>query len=118
MSWVKEQPPLPVLKNNEQRKEWLRKYQEWGLWYEDVNIGAKYYRYCFENGAELIVEEYQSHSEYAGDYTASYFHLVGGPEVSQKNGISRWQRHERYNKFPNSESELVEFLKFIQKGDK
>ena len=110
-----EQPPLPALKNNEQRKEWLRKYQEWGLWYEDGNIGAKYYRYCFENGAELIVEEY--HSEYAGDYTASYFHLVGGPEAPRKNGIPRWQRNGRYNKFPNSETELAEFLKFVQKGD-
>lgn len=116
VSGVKEQPTLPVLKNNEQRKEWLGKYQDWGLWYEDGNIGVKYYRYCFENGADLIVEEYQDHSEYAGDYTSSYFHLVGGPKAVQKNGISRWQRHERYSKFPNSETELVEFLKFVQKG--
>lgn len=29
------QPPLPVMKNNDQRKEWLRKYKEWGLWYTD-----------------------------------------------------------------------------------
>ena len=115
MAGVREQPPLPALKNNEQRKEWLRKYQEWGLWYEDGNIGAKYYRYCFENGAELIVEEYQGHSEYAGDYTDSYFHLVGGPEASEKNAIPKWSRHEKYNKYPNSESELVEFLKFTQK---
>ena len=115
MAGVREQPPLPALKNNEQRKEWLRKYQEWGLWYEDGNIGAKYYRYCFENGAELIVEEYQGHSEYAGDYTNSYFHLVGGPEASEKNAIPKWSRHEKYNKYPNSESELVEFLKFTQK---
>lgn len=115
---VQEQPPLPVLKNNEQRKEWLSKYQEWGLWYEDRNIGAKYYRYLFENGAELIAEEYQGYSEYTGDYTVSYFHLVGGPDAVKKNGISKWQKHERYNKFPNSESELVEFLKFVQKGDR
>ena len=30
------QPVLPVLKNNEQRRAWLRKYKEWGLcflWY-------------------------------------------------------------------------------------
>ena len=116
---VQEQPPLPVLKNNEQRKEWLNKYQEWGLWYEDGNIGAKYYRYCFENGAELIVEEYQDHSEYAGDYTSSYFHLIGGPEAPRKShGLCGWQRHDKYKKFPNSETELVEFLKFVQKGDK
>ncbi len=34
------QPGLPVLKNNEQRRAWLRKYKEWGLWYEDENIGC------------------------------------------------------------------------------
>lgn len=113
------QPPLPALKNNEQRKEWLSKYQEWGLWYEDGNIGAKYYRYRFENGAELIVEEYQGHGEYVGDYTTSYCHLVGGPDAPRKShGLCGWQRHEKYNKFPNSETELVEFLKFVQKGDK
>lgn len=114
---VQEQPHLPVLKNNEQRKEWLRKYQEWGLWYEDRNIGAKYYRYCFGNGAELVVEEYQrdSGSMFAGDFITPYFHLVGGPEAPRKNGIPRWQRHGRYNKFPNSETELAEFLKFVQK---
>ena len=38
------QPGLPVLKNNEQRRAWLRKYKEWGLWYEDENIGCKYYK--------------------------------------------------------------------------
>ncbi len=119
MSRVQEQPPLPALKNNEQRKEWLSKYQEWGLWYEDGNIGAKYYRYRFENGAELIVEEYQDHSKYTGDFTTSYFHLVGGPEAPRKShGLCGWQKHDRYNKFPNSETELVEFLKFVQKGDK
>lgn len=114
-----EQIPLPLLRNNDQRKEWLGRYQDWGLWYEDTNIGTKYYRYRFENGADLIVEEYQGHSEYAGDYTASYFHLVGGPDAPRKkHGICGWQRHKRYSKFPNSETELVEFLKFVQKGDR
>lgn len=112
----KDQHPLPVLKNNAQRKEWLGKYHDWGLWYEDANIGARYYRYRFENGADLIVEEYQDHSEYAGDYTSSYFHLVGGPDAPRKSyNDCAWQRHERYSKFPNSETELVEFLKFVQK---
>lgn len=69
-----------------------------------------------QNGADLIAEEYQDHIEYAGDYTSSYFHLVGGPKAMQKNGISKWQRHERYSRHPNSETELVEFLKFVQKG--
>ena len=32
---VMEQLPLPVMRNNDQRKEWLRNYKAWGLWYTD-----------------------------------------------------------------------------------
>lgn len=39
-----EQPPLPVMKNNDQRKEWLRNYKEWGIWYKDEHIGATFYK--------------------------------------------------------------------------
>lgn len=53
------QPELPVLRNNDQRKAWLRNYKDWGLWYKDNNIGAEYYKYDFENGARLIAEVYQ-----------------------------------------------------------
>lgn len=43
---------LPEMKNNDQRKAWLRAYKDWGLWYEDKNIGVKYYKYDFQNGAK------------------------------------------------------------------
>ena len=113
-----EQPELPLMKNNEQRKEWLRNYQSWGLWYADEHIGARYYKYDFDNGARLIVEEYDMCSSYSGSYTSSYLHLVGGPEPPKHPGYGcgKWTRHETYNRFPNSETELVEFLKEIQKG--
>lgn len=110
-----EQTPLPKLKNNEQRKEWLNNYRSWGIWYKDEHIGATYYRYQFENGADLIVEEYENESEYTGTYTSSYFHLVGGPEPPRKNGIPKWNRNKKYNRYQNSETELVEFLKEIQR---
>lgn len=112
---------LPVMKNNDQRKEWLRNYKVWGLWYEDKNIGVKYYKYDFENGARLIAEEYEpdprnQNSWWGSNLTEShYMHLVGGPEPEYKNNIPKWTYHTRYNKFPNSESELVEFLKELQK---
>jgi len=110
------QPPLPKLKNNDQRKEWLNNYRSWGIWYKDEHIGATYYRYQFENGATLIVEECENESEYTGTYISSYFHLVGGPEPERKSGIPKWTKHKKYNRYPNSETELVEFLKEIQKG--
>lgn len=110
------QPPLPEMKNNDQRKEWLNNYRSWGIWYKDEHTGATYYRYQFENGADLIVEEYESESEYTGIYISSYLHLIGGPEPVRKSGISKWTRNKKYNRYPNSETELVEFLKELQKG--
>ena len=114
-----EQPELPLMKNNEQRKEWLRNYQSWGLWYTDEHIGCRYYKYDFNNGARLIAEEYSDYNKLAKEEcVSSYMHLVGGPEPP-KHPVYRcgkWTRHETYNRFPNSETELVEFLKEIQKG--
>lgn len=116
-----EQPGLPIMKNNDQRKEWLRNYKSWGLWYEDKNVGIKYYKYDFANGARLIVEEYapdqgEQKSWWVSKTTESYYmHLVGGPEPNRKDGIPKWTYHSKYNKYPNSETELVEFLKEIQK---
>lgn len=112
------QPPLPVMKNNDQRKEWLRNYKAWGLWYTDEHIGVRYYKYDFENGARLITEEYDPEEVKDSWWThieTSYMHLVGGPEPDRKNGIPKWTYHSKYNRHPNSETELVEFLKEVQK---
>lgn len=109
------QPELPLMKNNDQRKEWLRNYQAWGLWYEDERIGVRYYKYEFDNGAQLIAEEYPAAGK--RDFTASYLHLVGGPEPPKhpSYGCPRWSRHARYDKHPDSETELIEFLKAVQR---
>ncbi len=114
-----EQPELPIFRNNDQRKAWLRDYKAWGLWYEDKNIGARYYKYDFENGARLIAETYiHPGDKYLPEHESSFLHLVGGPEPVRKNGISKWVRHEEYDRFPSNETELVEFLKYVQKEGK
>lgn len=114
-----EQPLLPIMKNNDQRKEWLRNYKNWGLWYTDNHTGVKYYKYDFENGTRLIVEEYEKeplpeNSWYVPE-EPYYMHLIGGSEPDRKGEIPKWTYHSKYNKYPNSETELVEFLKEIQK---
>ncbi len=115
-----EQPELPLLKNNEERKEWLRDYESWGIWYEDEHIGCKYYKYDFENGARLIAEVYtNTGNKYIGEYESSHLHLVGGPESPKgKYGVTKWNNHKVYSKHPNGETELVEFLKYIQRKEK
>ena len=93
---------LPEMKNNDQRKEWLRAYKDWGLWYEDKNIGVKYYKYDFQNGARLIVEEYapdpgEQKSWWVSRMTETYYmHLVGGPEPDRVGGVPKWTYHARY----------------------
>lgn len=110
---------LPEMKNNTQRKEWLDDYHSWGIWYRDEHIGATYYKYDFENGARLIVEEYEENLRRLGKTEkrySPYYHLVGGPEPSRKpSGIPRWERHETYTRYPDSEGTLIEFLKELQK---
>lgn len=116
---LREQPPLPDMRNNDQRKQWLREYKSWGLWYTDPHIGARYYKYDFNNGARLIAEEYDPEPRKESWWvpTEPYFlHLVGGPEPERSGGVPKWTYHSKYHKFPNSETELVEFLKEVQKN--
>lgn len=114
-----EQPSLPIMRNNDQRKEWLRNYKDWGLWYADNHTGARYYKYDFENGARLIVEEYDKEpvpeSCWYVPTEPYYMHLFGGPEPDRAGGVPKWTYHTHYNKYPNSETELCEFLKGLQK---
>ncbi|MDO5391003.1 MAG: DNA-directed RNA polymerase subunit alpha C-terminal domain-containing protein [Eubacteriales bacterium] len=103
-----EQPELPLLKNNDQRKKWLRNYRDWGVWYEDEHIGVKYYKYDFENGARLIAEEYEGELPGGMPFISNYLHLVGGP----KDGSTY---HSKYYRFPDCETDLMEFLKELQR---
>ena len=111
------QPELPRLKNNEERKEWLRNYRTWPLRHVDAYTGAKYYEYRFDNGAVLVAEEWKSQGDkYIPDHETVYLHLIGGPEAPRgQYGIRKWETHDRFNRFPDSETAIVEFLKAVQK---
>ena len=111
------QPELPRLKNNEKRKEWLRNYKTWPLRHVDTYTGAKYYEYRFDNGAVLIAEEWKSQGDrYIPDHETVYLHLIGGPEAPRgQYGIRKWETHDKFNRFPDSETAIVEFLKEVQR---
>lgn len=111
------QPALPQFRNNDQRKEWLRNYKAWGIWYKDEHIGCTYYKYDFDNGARLIAETYvMPATKWYNGGEQCYLHLTGGPEPPMgAYGNRKWQRHKKYCKHENSETELIEFLKYIQK---
>lgn len=106
------QPELPVLKNNDQRKEWLANYKSWGLWYRDENIDVNYYKYDFIDGSRLVVAEYpQRLTYYSSEYRDEhYYHLL----EKNKQGYKK-PYDEQYRQQTDSETYLVEFLKNLQK---
>lgn len=113
-----EQPELPKLKNNDQRKEWLGNYKDWGLWYYDDHIDVNYYKYDFEDGSRLVVAEYPKRKYYwnSGEVEDShYFHLL---EKNKKYYGREKTFNQQYVHSENSETYLVEFLKNLQKGAK
>lgn len=111
------QPKFPRLKNNEERKEWLRNYKTWPLRHVDAYTGAKYYEYRFDNGAVLVVEEWKTEgNRYIPDHESVYMHLIGGPEAPRgQYGNRKWETHDKFNRFPDNETAIVEFLKAVQK---
>lgn len=111
-----EQPELPRLKNNDQRKEWLKNYKAWGLWYTDKNINVNYYKYDFADGSRLVVAEYKNRingwngKEKEDEY---YFHLL---EKDKKPYGDGKPYDKQYMNATDSETYLVEFLKNLQKN--
>lgn len=113
----REQPELPIFKNNDERKAWLADYKSWGLWYHDEHIDVNYYKYDFQDGTRLVVEE-NLQVPSAWERACSdhyYFHLLekGVPRYGNKGKYDK-----KYNHSTDSETYLVEFMKRLQKGKK
>ncbi len=101
-----------TLKNDAERKAWLKDYRSWGLWYKDENIGVSYYKYDFEDGARLIVQEFiEPGNKYIKEHPMGYFHLLNAPDKH-----SGWYSHDRFMFHPDSETLLLSFLKETKGG--
>ena len=109
-----EQPELPLLKNNDQRKFWIENYKAWGMWYRDENIDVNYYKYDFADGSRLIAAEYPQREFYWSNEIRDevYYHLVE-KRKEKYNGLGTYD--EKYQNSTTSVGEIVEYLKEIQK---
>lgn len=109
------QSDLPVLKNNEQRQQWLKDYRSWGLWYRDENIDVNYYKYDFSDGSRLVVAEYpQRRCSWRNDKEdQAYYHLLEKNCKGYKGTYDKQFVHST-----DSTTYLVEFLKSLQKGER
>lgn len=114
-----EQPALPEFKNDVQRKKWLENVTVWGLWYEDKNIQALYYKYDFPDGSRLIAVKYRytappwlkeesPYNEYDGSYKYTHYHMIYSAEYKKKH---EYEYENYYTNSTTSVSALIKFLK-------
>lgn len=124
-----EQPALPHFKNNNERKAWIEDVEAWGLWYEDQNIQARYYKYDFPDGSRLIAvkykytyqewmrgyEIYADREKWDGEYKNTYYHMIYAEEYSKTHSYE-YQRY--YTHATESVNNLVNFIKEVSKKEK
>lgn len=111
------QPELPGFKNDDQRKEWLKNYKAWGLWYRDEHIDVNYYKFDFDNGSRLVVAEYLQREITWESNKMDYviYHLI--EKNKQKHGcITTYDDKFQYH--ATSDIELVKYLKKLQQKRK
>lgn len=115
-----EQPELPKFRNNEQRRAWLEDVEAWGLWYEDGNIQARYYKYDFQDGSRLIAVKYRytcppwlkdtENGALDGSYKNAYYHMIYSEEYRKSH---KYEYERYYTNTTISIPALIEFVKEI-----
>lgn len=121
------QPPLPAFKNNNERKAWIEDVEAWGLWYEDANIEARYYKYDFSDGSRLIAVKYRYtcppwlkgkkdwKNREDGDYADTHYHMIFSGEYKKDHSFE-YQEHYTHNTV--SVNSLIDYIKELQKKEK
>ncbi len=105
---------FPILKNNDERKEWIKNYEKWGVWHKNPTLGITYYRFIFPDGIQLIVEEMPAYKQYWSEhlYTQVIYHILGKkPERTE----TKFDIHEEFRHSGSSETEVIELLKYEKK---
>ena len=114
------QPELPILKNNNQRKDWLDNYTAWPIWIDLKETGERYYRYDFDNGISFVIRVSLHHkfigwdkggySKTETEYSMEEYFILGGPS-------RKWEAENKtFREGIRNKSAMVEFLKELQKN--
>ena len=117
------QPGMPALANDRERRKWLADVEAWGMWYEDHNIHARYYKYDFPDGSRLIAVRYRDAGPYGmaagtgpedvdGGYGAPYYHMIFSEAYLESHPQSCGDTYGKYFTHKDIKASLlVKFLK-------
>ena len=107
-----EQPELPVLRNNNQRKEFLDNYQSWPVWFKVDEASEVYYRYELPDGCSIVICEYRYYLSWMEKYADENPNCIGRREYLLKPG------YHYLEDCKTNTSYLIGYLKDVQKEGK
>lgn len=111
------QPELPILKNNDQRKDFIDTYATWPIWIDLKETGERYYRYDLTDKVAMVVKVNQMHHWQSKDivYGAEQYYLLGiKPNYSAKVTFPE-DDTRTFHECWSSKSVLIDYLKAFQK---
>lgn len=104
------QPELPRLKNNDQRKEFLKTYRDWLVWFEVPQAEETYYRYILPDGSAIVICEYKKRN----DWWANKY-IDKNPETTGTVEYLLEPRHGHLHDCRTNETALIRKLMEVQK---
>lgn len=108
------QPELPILKNNDQRKEFIDNYTSWLIWIDQELTGERYYRYDFGDGTSFVIRVSLQHAYKGYERTAEIKH--GHEEYFLLGVKNRWiPGMPTFTESSTNKSAMIDHLKEIQK---
>lgn len=103
-------PDFPVLSNNDKRKEFLKGFREWLIWFEVPEANETYYRYNLPDGSSIVICEYRTWMEWKERYADE------NPDSLRTKLYLLKPAYHYLHDCETNESTIVEHLKNVQKG--
>ncbi len=102
-------PDFPVLRNNDQRKEFLKGFHDWAVWFMVTEADETYYRYNLPDGSSIVVCEYHMWLEWKERYADK------NPDSMRTDMYLLKPGYHYLNDCKANESTIVDHLKNVQK---
>jgi hypothetical protein len=116
------QPELPILKNNDQRKEFIDSYESWPIWIDQKETGELYYRYDLSDNVAIVIKVSLSHihqnykeTKDVGYGTEQYYLLGIKSEWRQTGVVFTEDKSRTFIECSSNKSALVDYLRYFQK---
>lgn len=102
-------PDFPFLRNNDQRKEFLKGFHDWAVWFMVPEADETYYRYNLPDGSSIVICEYNRWLFWKFRYTDE------NPDSKEIRLYLLKNGYKYLNDCRTSETDIVDHLKNVQK---